>query len=81
VRAASALVIANPPRRYDHLSTNFAVPLRPELDAASRDDVPDVPRELCDTWAWMKWDHGGRPQRSTVRTCGALFASAFAHAL
>lgn len=52
---------------YDHLSTNFAVPLRPELDAASRDDVPDVPRELCDTWAWMKWDHGGRPQRSTAQ--------------
>ncbi|KAI8477159.1 MAG: R1 protein [Monoraphidium minutum] len=47
---------------YDHHSTNFAVPLRPE-----RDDIPDIPRELCDTWAWIKWDHGGRPQRGMAQ--------------
>jgi hypothetical protein len=28
--------------------------------------MPELPRELCDTWAWIKWDYGGRPQRSTV---------------
>lgn len=55
--------------RYDHRSTNFAVPLRPE-----RDDIEDIPRELCDTWAWIKWDYGGRPQRSTVGAGGTRAA-------
>ena len=48
--------------RYDYASTNFAVPLR-----AQREDTPDIPRELCDTWAWVKWDCSGRPQRGSVR--------------
>jgi hypothetical protein len=23
-----------------------------------------LPQALCDTWAWIRWDHAGRPHRS-----------------
>lgn len=26
--------------------------------------MPRLPQQLCDTWAWIRWDHAGRPHRS-----------------
>jgi hypothetical protein len=55
--------------RYDHLGSNFAVPLRSGKEEAGT-TVPaaaeraKLPQALCDTWAWIRWDHAGRPHRS-----------------
>jgi len=41
--------------------------------AATLDDESDLPQltdELCDTWAWVRWDHAGRPQRSDALAAG-----------
>ena len=62
-------------RRYDFHSTNFAVPLRAEREGAPA----DVPRGLADTWAWIKWDYAGRPQRSTVRSGAGKHAALSRH--
>lgn len=50
---------------YDNNNKNFAVSLRAPKAAvpgvAKAPEVPDqLPRALCDTWAWIKWDHAGR---------------------
>ncbi|MEW5309696.1 MAG: hypothetical protein WDW38_001561 [Sanguina aurantia] len=53
---------------YDCNGSNFKVSLRstPSLDEAdalsSRGDA--LPKELCDKWAWVRWDFASRPQRS-----------------
>eukprot|EP00878_Enallax_costatus_P035579 GHUV01039755.1.p2 GENE.GHUV01039755.1~~GHUV01039755.1.p2 ORF type:complete len:114 (-),score=17.22 GHUV01039755.1:406-747(-) len=26
-----------------------------------------LPQALCDTWAWIRWDHAGRPNRSEAQ--------------
>lgn len=44
------------------------------MQLREREDVPDLPRDLCDTWSWIKWDYAGRPQRSSVRDAVALHA-------
>jgi hypothetical protein len=49
---------------YDNMGKNFAVPLRaPQAalpGAIKAPKVPDqLPRALCDTWSWIKWDHAG----------------------
>lgn len=46
------------------MGKNFAVSLRapvaPTPGVAKAPSVPDqLPRALCDTWAWIKWDHAG----------------------
>lgn len=55
--------------RYDHLGSNFAVPLRSGKEEAGQAVVKTaerqkLPQALCDTWAWIRWDHAGRPHRS-----------------
>uniref|UniRef100_A0A383VC26 Uncharacterized protein n=1 Tax=Tetradesmus obliquus TaxID=3088 RepID=A0A383VC26_TETOB len=54
---------------YDHLGSNFAVPLRSGKEEAGQAVVKTaerqkLPQALCDTWAWIRWDHAGRPHRS-----------------
>jgi hypothetical protein len=49
---------------YDNNNKNFAVSLRAPKAAVpgvtKAPEVPDqLPRALCDTWAWIKWDHAG----------------------
>lgn len=49
---------------YDNNNKNFAVSLRAPKAAVpgvtKAIEVPDqLPRALCDTWAWIKWDHAG----------------------
>jgi hypothetical protein len=49
---------------YDNMGKNFAVNLRaPQAavpGAVKAPKVPDqLPRALCDTWSWIKWDHAG----------------------
>ena len=31
--------------------------------ALSSLDLPQLPEELCNVWAWIKWDAEGRPSR------------------
>lgn len=55
--------------RYDKSGTNYQLPLRPDGSAPKGGSSVegasvDLPRRLCDTWAWMRWDYSGRPQRS-----------------
>jgi hypothetical protein len=55
--------------RWDHLGSNFAVQLRPNKEPAAPGapkaaDKAKLPQALCDTWAWIRWDHAGRPHRS-----------------
>lgn len=50
---------------YDNMGSNFAVSLRAPVQAApgavKAPQVPSqLPRALCDTWAWIKWDHAGK---------------------
>jgi len=57
---------------YDNNGTNFTVALRKpqgSTDSAlsSTEDVMDgsvLPKDLCDRWAWVRWDQAGRPSRS-----------------
>lgn len=46
------------------MGKNFAVALRaPKAAAPGAIKAPEVPsqlpRALCDTWSWIKWDHAG----------------------
>jgi hypothetical protein len=55
--------------RWDHLGSNFAVQLRPNKEPAAPGapkvaEKAQLPQALCDTWAWIRWDHAGRPHRS-----------------
>ncbi|KAF8067212.1 R1 [Scenedesmus sp. PABB004] len=52
---------------YDHLGSNFAVPLRPAKAAGGGAPPAQLPQALCDTWAWIRWDHAGRPHRSEAQ--------------
>lgn len=48
---------------WDNNGSNFTLRLRPaEAGAGAEDEV--LPKNLCDKWAWIKWDHEGRPSRS-----------------
>ncbi len=49
---------------YDNNGTNFKVELRANLDAAAGPKLDQLPKDLCDKWAWVRWDQSGRPQRS-----------------
>ncbi|GFR47292.1 hypothetical protein Agub_g8979 [Astrephomene gubernaculifera] len=52
---------------YDNNGSNFKVPLRadPSASASAAAAASDpLPKELCDKWAWVRWDHSGRPERS-----------------
>lgn len=53
-----------PRRRYDNNSFNFRVELRPDVDVAAPPKVDQLPKELCDMWAWVRYDFAGRPPRS-----------------
>ncbi|GLC33353.1 hypothetical protein PLESTB_000342400 [Pleodorina starrii] len=48
---------------YDNNGTNFKVPLRPDATSAAP-KVDQLPKDLCDKWAWVRWDHAGRPERA-----------------
>ncbi len=57
-----------PRGRYDNNGTNFALALR-EGGASSGNDPASgagqqLPKGLCDKWAWAQWDSAGRPNRS-----------------
>jgi alpha-glucan,water dikinase len=39
------------------------VALRPDATSAAA-KVDQLPKELCDRWAWTRWDHAGRPERA-----------------
>lgn len=42
---------------YDHNGTNFVAPLRADVSAVSDDStLPQLPVDLCNVWAWIKWD-------------------------
>lgn len=49
---------------YDNNGSNFRVPLRADADGSSPRQPDVIPKQLCDKWAWMRWDHYGRPPRS-----------------
>lgn len=51
-------------RWWDHYGSNFAVPLK---SAEQRAADADLPKQLCDTWAWIRWDYNGRPNRSEAQ--------------
>lgn len=62
---------------YDNMGKNFAVDLKlrapaaPAPGVAKAPKVPDqLPRALCDTWAWIKWDHAGALLPSICWACG-----------
>ncbi|KAG1681344.1 hypothetical protein FOA52_007392 [Chlamydomonas sp. UWO 241] len=54
---------------YDNAGSNFAISLRPghggsmtvDEDNSEEEDVV-LPKELCDKWAWFRWDSEGRQQ-------------------
>ncbi|GIL61955.1 hypothetical protein Vafri_16315 [Volvox africanus] len=48
---------------YDNNGTNFKVPLRADATSAAT-RVDQLPKDLCDKWAWVRWDHAGRPERA-----------------
>jgi hypothetical protein len=53
------------------MGANFAVSLRaptaPAPGVAKAVVMPDqLPRALCDTWAWIKWDHAGESSAGLV---------------
>ncbi|EFJ44707.1 hypothetical protein VOLCADRAFT_118653, partial [Volvox carteri f. nagariensis] len=39
---------------------NFVLKARFGSDAR----VDQLPKDLCDKWAWVRWDHAGRPERA-----------------
>ncbi|PNW80482.1 hypothetical protein CHLRE_07g319300v5 [Chlamydomonas reinhardtii] len=48
---------------YDNNGTNFKVELRADA-SPSAPKLDQLPKDLCDKWAWVRWDFVGRPQRS-----------------
>lgn len=53
---------------YDCHGTNFVVDLHKSATEAKRSqDIPAPPKELCDVWAWIKWDYSGRPNRGQAQ--------------
>ena len=63
-------------RWYDLNGTNFHIPLRRALVSSTGSlddedvfsvpeaDLPTLPDELCGTWAYIKWEVAGCPNRS-----------------
>jgi alpha-glucan,water dikinase len=39
---------------------------RPTSALDDESDLPQLSEQLCDTWAWVRWDQAGRPQRSAA---------------
>lgn len=37
--------------------------LRPDASSAAS-KLDQLPKDLCDKWAWVRWDHVGRPERA-----------------
>jgi hypothetical protein len=50
---------------YDHYNSNFVVPLRL---AATQEvlDIPELPQELSNIWAYIKWEASGSPHRTAT---------------
>jgi hypothetical protein len=69
IRRAASILLRCHACRWDHLGSNFAVQLRPNKEPAAPGapkaaEKAKLPQALCDTWAWIRWDHAGRPHRS-----------------
>lgn len=63
---------------YDNMGSNFAVSLRapvnPPAGSVKQPQVPSqLPRALCDTWSWIKWDHAGKTD------CVCVVCASWAH--
>ncbi|KAF5843594.1 hypothetical protein DUNSADRAFT_12856 [Dunaliella salina] len=49
---------------YDNSGSNFRLPLHGEASSKTSTGTQVIPKALADKWAWMRWDHQGRPQQS-----------------
>mmetsp|Transcript_19940 Transcript_19940/g.51831 ORF Transcript_19940/g.51831 Transcript_19940/m.51831 type:complete len:837 (-) Transcript_19940:3292-5802(-) len=49
---------------YDNSGSNFRLPLHGEASGKPSTGTQVIPKALADKWAWMRWDHQGRPQQS-----------------
>ena len=46
--------------RYDDNGANYKVQLHANVDLSAPPKVDELPKDLCDKWAWVRWDFVGR---------------------